>query len=101
MIHIVRYFVLWKHQRLEAGTYSSLQFYYEAILLFNNADSTLFKRMMINRNHVLHHLLPPVKNVPYDMRPRAHNRCLPANLTCVQKKNFINPLTDKFFGNLS
>ena len=38
---------------------------------------------------MLHHLLPPVKNVPYDMRPRVHNRCLPADLSCVQKKNFI------------
>ena len=61
----------------------------------NNADSTLFKKRMVNRNHVLHHLLPPVKNVPYDMRPRAHNRCLPANLTCVQKKNFINGMLTK------
>ena len=54
--------------------------------LCNNADSTLFKKMMANTNHVLHHLLPPVKNLPYEMRPRAHNRCLPASLRCCQKK---------------
>ena len=57
--------------------------------LCNNADSTLFERMMVNRNHVLHLLLPPVKNVPYDMRPKAHNRCLSANFTCVQKRTLL------------
>ena len=63
--------------------------------LCNNAGSTFLKRMMVNRNHVLHHLLPPVKNVPYDMWPKAHNRCLPANLNRVQKKNFINRMLYK------
>ena len=44
------------------------------------------------------YILPPVEKVPYDKRPRAHNRCLRANLTCVQKKNFINrkPYKDSF-----
>ena len=60
--------------------------------LCNNADSTLFKKMMANRNHMLHHLLPLAKNLPYDMRPRAHNGCLPANLSCVEKNNFIDAL---------
>ena len=36
----------------------------------------------------LHQLLPPVRNVPYSLRPRAHDREVPvANAT--MRKNFI------------
>ena len=51
-------------------------------------DSNLFTQIMHNENHVLHQLLPPVRNVPYSLRPRAHNREVPvANAT--MRKNFI------------
>ena len=50
-------------------------------------DSNLFTQIMHNENHVLHQLLPPVRNVPYSLRPRAHNREVPvANAT--MRKNF-------------
>ena len=51
-------------------------------------DSNLFTKIIHNGNHVLHQLLPPVRNVPYSLRPRAHNREVPvANAT--MRKNFI------------
>ena len=63
--------------------------------LCSSADSTLFQRALNNKDHVLHHLLPPAKIVPYDMMPRAHNRCLPKNLSCTQQQNFFNRMLYK------
>ena len=40
-------------------------------------DSKLFLQILRNENHVLHQLLPPVRNVPYSLRPRAHDREVP------------------------
>ena len=51
-------------------------------------DSNLFTQIMHNDNHVLHQLLPPVKNVPYSLRPRAHNREVPV-ANAIMRKNFI------------
>ena len=54
-------------------------------------DSKLFLQILRNEKHVLHQLLPPVRNVPYSLRPRAHDchdREVPvANAT--MRKNFI------------
>ena len=51
-------------------------------------DSYLFTQILHNEHHVLHQLLPPARNVPYSLRPRAHNREVPvANAT--MRKNFI------------
>ena len=36
--------------------------------------SNLFIQILRNEKHVLHQLLPPVRNVPYSLRPKAHNR---------------------------
>ena len=45
-------------------------------------DSNLFIQILQNEKHVLNQLLPPVMNVPYSLRPRAHNREVPvANAT--------------------
>ena len=43
-----------------------------------SADDVLFGSMLTNEYHVLAQLLPPVKETPYHLRPRAHNRSLPA-----------------------
>ena len=59
------------------------------------ADTALFSAVLNDSTHVLHHLLPPVKIVPYEMRPRAHNRCLPKNLSCTQQKSFLNRMLYK------
>ena len=53
-----------------------------------SADSDLFKKVMSNSSHVLHNLLPPVKNVTYNLRPRVHNRVLPLK-TFSLAKNFL------------
>ena len=40
-------------------------------------ENNLFSQILSNEHHVLHQLLPPVKNIPYSLRPRAHDRELP------------------------
>ena len=56
------------------------------------ADTALFSAVLTDSTHVLNHLLPPVKDVGYNLRPRTHDRCLPGRLSSLQKKNFLNRL---------
>ena len=56
------------------------------IKICEEQDSKLFLQILRNENHVLHQLLPLVRNVPYSLRPRAHDREV-ANAT--MRKNFI------------
>ena len=51
-------------------------------------DNNLFSQILSNENHVLHQLLPPVRNIPHSLRPRAHDRELPVTNTAI-RKNFI------------
>ena len=51
-------------------------------------DNNLFSQILSNEHHVLHQLLPPVRNTPYSLRPRAHDRELPVASTTM-RKNFI------------
>ena len=53
-----------------------------------SADDVLFGSMLTNEYHVLAQLLPPVKETPYHLRPRAHNRSLPATDN-IMRKNFV------------
>ena len=41
-------------------------------------DQTLFQAVLNNENHVLYHLLPPIKNSNYNLRTRPHNRTIPS-----------------------
>ena len=50
----------------------------------------LFSSIISNPAHVLLHLLPPVKEQPYGLRPRAHNRVLPDKSFALLAKNFLN-----------
>ena len=52
-------------------------------------DSKLFKKVLSNQNHVLHHLLPAEKQQVYCLRPRAHNRELPLKTSSLIAKNFL------------
>jgi hypothetical protein len=61
-------------------------FNFQAIV--DNADKTLFKSIVNNEAHVLHRLLPPIKNHTYSLRPRPHNRSIPVNATS-SNRNFI------------
>ena len=58
------------------------------------ADDGLFASVLYNGNHVLAQLLPPIKETPYQLRPRAHNRSLPIADTLL-RKNFIERMLYK------
>ena len=61
----------------------------------DTADEVLFDSMLANPNHVLYHILPEIKENPYNMRPRVHNRSLP-KIECSQfKQNVINRILYK------
>jgi hypothetical protein len=49
------------------------------------ADNSLFKALCVNRDHVLHHMLPSSITHGYNLRSRPHNYILPTKDT----KNFI------------
>ena len=53
------------------------------------ADVGLFKAVTSNPDHVMYQLLPPLKNTPYHLRPRAHNFELP-DVNNNLKKNFFH-----------
>ena len=50
-------------------------------------DTKFFSQILTNPQHVLHQLLPPVRNVPYSLRPRVHDRELPV-ASAAMRKNF-------------
>lgn len=54
----------------------------------NNMETKLFKAIVSNKSHILHQLLPPVRQTIYNLRPRPHNYELPSGnaLFC---KNFF------------
>ena len=54
-------------------------------------DNNLFTKILSNENHVLHQVLPPVRNILCSLRPRAHDRELPVANTAM-RKNFITRL---------
>ena len=56
--------------------------------ILDKEDKNLFLKTKTNNSHVLHSLLPPVKNVPYNLRRNAHSYELPIK-THPQSKNFL------------
>ena len=48
-------------------------------------DTKLFSQSLTNPHHVLHQLLPPVRNVPNSLRPRVHDRELPVVSAAMRK----------------
>ena len=55
----------------------------------DTGDNDLFLSVLKNNDHVLNHLLPPIKNTRYDLRPRVHNRNLPRHTSYLQDKNYL------------
>ena len=53
------------------------------------ADEGLCRAAVNNPFHVMHQLLPPERDTPYHLRPRAHKMQLPATNNFL-KKNFIH-----------
>ena len=58
--------------------------------MFHSADLSLFQSVIRNPHHVLHQLLPPVKNSGYALRSKSHQYILPNISTAIAKKSFIN-----------
>ena len=58
------------------------------VQICEDQDNNLLSQILSNEHHVLHQLLRPVKNIPYSLRPRPHDRELPVAGTTM-RKNFI------------
>ena len=59
-------------------------------LLCEKADASLFLSILANDDHVLHQLLPPIKDIPYALRPRMHDRETPKSyFENKMRRNFI------------
>src|SRR6218665_1315503 len=56
--------------------------------LANEADQRIFRSVIHSPNHVLHKLLPDVRRVSYNLRPRVHGFELPIE----DDRNFISRL---------
>jgi len=52
-------------------------------------ENDLFVRLISNPSHLLHQLLPPLKNHPHFLRPRSHDRQLPPRGVSLHSKSFI------------
>ena len=80
-----------KHNIIESGRVCRKCFLPEDVSftdICQKQDNNLFSQILSNENHVLHQLLPPVRNIPYSLRPRAHTaNCL--SQTQPWEKNFI------------
>ena len=59
------------------------------IYICDSADHKLFQALLHNPDHVLHQLLPPVKSITYELRPKAHDREIPRNINTLFMKTFI------------
>ena len=59
------------------------------ITLCENADDVLFSALLLNENHVLHQLLPPVKPTQCNLRNSPHNYTLPIANNNYIKNNFM------------
>ena len=63
--------------------------------LCDAADTKLFAAILHNLHHVLHRLLPPVRESTYNLRQRPHDRMIPLIKNIVFKKTFINRMVLK------
>ena len=64
----------------------------DASSIQDHSDIILFRSIAENKNHVLNYLLPPVKEINYNLRQRGHNYVLPNK----DDKNFITRCLFKF-----
>ena len=56
--------------------------------LVESMESKLFDSVRYNTNHVLHQLLPPEKDIHYNLRQRSHSLTLPSGDNNLIRKNF-------------
>jgi hypothetical protein len=64
-------------------------------LAFELADSQLFKQILTDAKHCLHCLLPPVKTLSHNLRPRPHNRCIPLANSCLTRCSYLQRMLTK------
>jgi len=57
--------------------------------LTDEADDTLFSRIMANKGHVLQPLLPDRHSIPYSLRERSHNKTLLNKSTHLNNDDFL------------
>ena len=57
--------------------------------LMEREELNLFKSISLNRQHVLHPLLPPVAQRTYNLRPRSHPFVIPSSISSMHDRNFI------------
>ena len=60
--------------------------------LVKSADHKLFRNILSFTSHVLHSLLPPVKQTAHYLRRRTHSRILPVKTTSTERNFFIRML---------
>jgi hypothetical protein len=60
--------------------------------LVKSADHKLFRNILSFTSHVLHSLLPPVKQTAHNLRRRTHGRILPVKTTSTERNFFIRML---------
>ena len=58
----------------------------------SDSDDNLFQKVLNNRNHVLHKLLPEQSTHDYYLRPRSHDRSLSVK---TDNDNFLSRLLFK------
>ena len=56
----------------------------------SSMESKLFDSVWYNTNHVLHQLLPPVKDTHYNLRQRSHSLTFPSEDNNLIRKNFLH-----------
>ena len=57
--------------------------------LCEHADDELFRNIQTNNHHVLHQLLPPIKNSQHTLRPRVHPYQIPSAKNNALRNNYI------------
>jgi len=58
--------------------------------LVESMESKLFNSVWYNTNHVLHQLLPPEKDIHYNLRQQSHSLTLPSEDNNLIRKNFLH-----------
>ena len=57
--------------------------------LCGDADEKLFRNIQTNNHHVLHQLLPPIKNSQHALRPRVHQYQIPFAKNNALRNNYM------------
>jgi len=60
--------------------------------LLDASDESLFTSTRYNPQHILHQLLPPPKQISYNLRSRGHGLTLSAIPSEFMRKNFLYPM---------